>query len=165
MQLTELQPADSIFIDANIFIYHFSGQSAECRTLFERCARRELVGYTSTPVLAEVLHRLMVAEAIQQGLVTAKNAVQKLTEKPALVKQLHQYNENVSQIGQMNLVVASLTPAVLAASAELRKTEGLLTNDSLVVASMLDLGLTKLASADEGFERIARIQVYKPSDL
>ena len=58
---------------------------------FERCARRELLGYTSTSILAEVLHRLMVAEAIAKGLVTAKTAVRKLREQPELVKQLTQY--------------------------------------------------------------------------
>jgi predicted nucleic acid-binding protein len=80
----------SVFIDANIFIYHFGGRSLQCKAFLERCARRELLGYTSTPVLAEVLHRLMVAEAIMKGLVTAKTAVRKLAETPDLVKQLIQ---------------------------------------------------------------------------
>jgi len=78
MSLVDLQSGDSVFIDANIFIYHFGGQSLECRVLLARCARRNLFGHTSTPVLAEVLHRRMVAEAIARGLVTAKTAVRKL---------------------------------------------------------------------------------------
>jgi len=78
MILADLQDGDSIFIDANIFIYHFGGQSAQCKAFLERCARRELLGYTSTPILAEILHRLMVAEAIQRRLVTAKTAVKRL---------------------------------------------------------------------------------------
>ena len=49
MTLADLRDGDSVFIDANIFIYHFGGQSAECRAFLERCARRELLGYTSTP--------------------------------------------------------------------------------------------------------------------
>ena len=75
MILAELRDGDRVFIDANIFIYHFGGRSPQCKTFLERCARREPLGYTATPVLAEVLHRLMVAEAITKGLVTSKTAV------------------------------------------------------------------------------------------
>ena len=58
MTFGELPNGASVFIDANIFIYHFGGQSLECRNLLERCPRRELVGFTSTFIVAEVLHRL-----------------------------------------------------------------------------------------------------------
>jgi predicted nucleic acid-binding protein len=165
MILADLKAGDSVFIDANIFIYHIGGQSSQCKDLLERCARRELVGYTATPILAEVLHRLMVAEAIQKGLVTAKTAVRKLREKPALVKQLTRYNEDVNKISQMNLVILSLTLEVLSASEEIRKNEGLLTNDSLVVALMRDQGLTKLATSDNDFQRVPGLEVYQPTDL
>ena len=56
MSLADLRDGDRVFIDANIFIYHFGGRSLECKALLEHCARRALLGYTSTPVLAEVLH-------------------------------------------------------------------------------------------------------------
>jgi len=72
-----------------------------------------LLGYTSTSVLAEVLHRLMVAEAIEMGLVDAKTAVKRLRKRPELVKQLTKYNEDVRKIYQMNLTILSLTSEVL----------------------------------------------------
>ena len=77
--VADLLSGSSVFI---IFIYHFGGQSTDCRILLERCARRELRGYSSTSVLAEVLHRLMVAEAIEKQLVTAKTAVKRLKSRP-----------------------------------------------------------------------------------
>ncbi len=76
---------------------NFGGRSLECQALLERYARRELLGYTSTPILAEVLHRRMVAEAIAKGLVTARTAVRKLTKTPEVVKQLTQYQDDVSK--------------------------------------------------------------------
>ena len=91
MSLADLRDGDRVFIDANIFIDHFGGRSLECKALLERCARRALLGYTSTPILAEVLHRCMVAEAIAQGIVTTRTAVRKLGETPEMVKQLTQY--------------------------------------------------------------------------
>ena len=64
MKLAEARDGDRVFIDANIFIYHFGGRSLECKKFLERCARRLLLGYTATPVIGEVLHRRMIAEAI-----------------------------------------------------------------------------------------------------
>ena len=90
MTLADLREGDSVFIDANIFIYHSGGRSVECKTLLERCARRELLGYTS-------------------------------------------------------------------ASEGVRKNDGLLTNDSLVVAFMRERGLTKLATANSDFDRVGGI--------
>lgn len=165
MSLADLGDGESVFLDANIFIYHFAGRSLQCKALLERCARRKLQGYTSTSVLAEVLHRLMVAEAIEKGLVTAKAAVTRLKGKPELVKQLTKYDEDVRKIGQMNLTILSLTLEIIARSSSVRKTEGLLTNDSLVVAVMQEQGLTKLATTDRDFERVVGLEVYKPTDL
>lgn len=165
MTLAELLDGDSVFIDANVFIYHFGGRSPECKAFLERCARHELLGYTSTPILAEVLHRLMIAEAVVKGLVTAQTAVRKLGETPALVKQLTQYQEDVNKISQMNLTIFALTPEIVRLSTEVRKTAGLLTNDSLVVACMRARGLTKIATANGDFDQVSRITVYKPADL
>ena len=165
MTLAELRDGDCVFIDANIFIYHFGGRSLGCKDVLERCARRELLGYTSTTVLAEVLHRRMVAEALAKGLVTVRTAVKKLGETPGLVKQLTQYQEDVDKIPQMNLAVLPLTRAIVAASAEVQKSEGLLTNDSFVVAFMHEQGLTKLATANGDFDRVGSIEVYKTTDL
>ena len=165
MMLNDLSDGDNVFIDANIFIYHFGGRSAHCRAFLERCARSQLTGYTSTHILAEVLHRLMVAEAVQRGLVNPKTAVKKLKEKPDLIKQLTRYNADVNKARQMNIVILSLTPEAISASEEVRANHGLLTNDSLVAATMSDHGLTKLATTDGDFERISGIEVYKPNDI
>jgi predicted nucleic acid-binding protein len=50
-------------------------------------------------------------------------------------------------------------------SGEVRKSEGLLTNDSLVVAGIRAQGLTKVATANGDFDRASEITVYKPTDL
>jgi predicted nucleic acid-binding protein len=165
MSLVDLRDGDRVFIDATIFIYHFGGRSLECKALLERCARRALLGYTSTPILAEVLHRRMVAEAIAQGLVTARTAVRKLGETPEMVKQLIQYQEDVSKIPHMHLTILPLTLEIIQASAEVRKGEGLLTNDSFVIAFMRAQGLTNLATANGDFDRVGGIAIYKPTDL
>ena len=165
MTLADLRDGDRVFIDAIIFIYHFGGQSLECKALLERCAPRALLGYTSTPVLAEVLHRRMVAEAIAAGLVTARTAVRKLGETPEMVKQLTHYQDDVSKILHMHLTILPLTLDIVQASVEVRKREGLLTNDSFVMACMREQGLTQLATANGDFDQVGGIAIYKPTDL
>jgi predicted nucleic acid-binding protein len=51
------------------------------------------------------------------------------------------------------------------ASAEVRKREGLLTNDSFVVAFMREQGLTQLVTANGDFDRVGGMALYKPTDL
>lgn len=165
MTFAEIPAMARVFIDANISIYHFGGQSRECQLLLERCARQELLGYTSTFVIAEILHRLMIAEAVQAGLVPLKGAVTKLAENPDLVKQLSKYNDSPDQIAGMNLTIVPLMPEIVEASRAIREREGLLTNDSLLLATMLGLGIQDLVSADQVFARVNEIRVYAPQDL
>ena len=165
MLLGDLREGDPVFIDANIFIYHFGGRSAECKLLLQRCARRQLRGHTATFMLIETLHRLMVIEALQKGLVTAKTAVRKLRERPDLVRQLTTYAEDVSRIAQMGLTVHNLTADTIDASVDVRRRLGLLTNDSLVVTLMAERGLTNIATTDQDFVRVPGLKVYSPSDL
>jgi len=68
MRLEEIAPEESVFIDSNIFIYHFTGTSEECSHFLSRCERKDLSGVTSTNVLLEVLHRLMLIEAVNKKL-------------------------------------------------------------------------------------------------
>jgi predicted nucleic acid-binding protein len=91
--------------------------------------------------------------------------VRKLAETPEMVKQLTQYQEDVSKIPHMHLTILHLTLEIVQASAEVRKSEGLLTNDSFVVAFMREQGLRKLATANGDFDRVGGIAIYKPTDL
>jgi predicted nucleic acid-binding protein len=65
----------------------------------------------------------------------------------------------------MHLTIFPLTLDIVHASAEVRKHEGLLTNDSFVVACMRDQGLTQLATANGDFDRVSGIEIHKPADL
>ena len=165
MTFNELQHGDGIFIDANIFIYNFGARSPECRDLLLRCAKGDLEGYTLTSILAEVLHRLMIAEAIEKGHITEKNPLRKLRENPEIIKKLTTYSKNVEKISEMNIRIIALTNELIKKSAKIRSTEGLLTNDSLVVAALKDMDLVNLATNDNDFDGIKWLSVFKPSDL
>ena len=103
MTLDRLREGDQIFLDANIFVYHFLGLSQQCKQLLKHRQDGFLQGRTASFILAETVHRLMIAEAVERKLVTAKNALKKLREKPEIVQQLSKHAEGVQKIKAMNI--------------------------------------------------------------
>ena len=77
MTFEAIEDDSSVFIDANVFIYHFGGASAQCAALVQRCETGDLRGFRSVLVLAEVCHRLMVTEAVEKKLVSVRNVPRK----------------------------------------------------------------------------------------
>jgi len=163
--LDALPDESSVFVDANIFIYHFTGASVWCRRLLDRCAGGRLHGITSLPVLLEVAHRLMIIEAQQDQLVRGSNPGEKLTRLPAVVRRLHRYEEWTLAIPRMGVEVEEVTQPDFIRSLDVRRTTGLLALDALIVAVMRRLRLTNLASADQGFRVVSRLSVLEPNDL
>lgn len=103
--LSEIQDGTSVFIDANVFIYHSSGPtvlSPACSAFLERIENGALRGVTSTIVLIEVLHRLMILEAVGTLGLTPRDALRYLKEHPQQARGLvaHQgVTQNIRQIG------------------------------------------------------------------
>ena len=163
--LPELPAGQTVFLDANIFIYHFTGLSQECSSFLERCERGELWGITAVHILLEVLHRLMMIEAVTKGLVTSGNVAKKLRKKPDVVRQLVDYQPQTEAILEMGIEVVRLTSDSLKVSYPYRRRDGLLVNDSLTAAVMEAEGILYLATADPDFTRVEGLRVYRPMDL
>jgi predicted nucleic acid-binding protein len=163
--LEHIPDGSRVFLDANVFIYHFTGVSTACRDLLRRCEDGLVTGVTSVLVLAEVAHRLMMLEAVARGLVSPGNVARKLRERPEVVRQLTGAQAQVDAIDQMGVEVQPLDPGVWTRSADVRRKWGLLMNDSLIVATCLEVGLSALASADLDFERVEGLHLYTPGDL
>jgi predicted nucleic acid-binding protein len=163
--LDELGRGERIFVDANVFIYHFTGLSADCRAFLERCETRDVEGVTSVVVLAEVAHRLMMIEALERGLVTPGQVSRKLRERPEVIEQLSRYEEQIERVPLFNIEVRAVEFGELLRAAETRRTGGLLVNDSLIVASARAANARNLASADGDFDRIDGLTRYGPTDL
>lgn len=163
--LADLPEGFRVLIDANIFIYHFAGASAECTQFLLGCEQGRFQGVTGIHVVLEVLHRLMIAEAIAQKLAPSRNAVKKLKENPDVIKRLKSYQEKTRSIREMGIEILPLSAEILEASAACRKEYGLLINDSVTVALALRERVQALASADRDFERVNELVVYRPMDV
>jgi len=165
MKLEDLPGGAPIFVDANIFIYHFSGISLECRAFLQRCESRQVEAFTGVHIVLEVMHRLMMLEALQKGLSTGGQPARKLKEQPEIIKVLREYNQSVQQIPRLNICVRTITSGVVRASETIRVQNGLMTNDSITVALMRKLSLTAIATADADFDNISALRVYQPRDI
>jgi predicted nucleic acid-binding protein len=162
--LPEVLAGTALLLDANIFIYAFTGESRQCARLIERCRNEELLGVTTSEVIGEVCHRLMIREAVETGLV-ARPIVGSLKSKPETVKALRTYWELTGGIFQSNLLLLSSIEERHFRAQSVRSEYGLLTNDSLLVASALEYGIEVLATRDADFDRISELTVYRPTDI
>ena len=66
MTFADLVRGESLFVDANTFVFHFQPHplfGSSCTDLLNRVNLQEFSAYTSTHVLGEVAHRLMTLEA------------------------------------------------------------------------------------------------------
>ena len=160
--LKDIPTNSRIFIDSNIFIYHFLDVSESCTNFLEKVELREIEAYTSTIVLAETLHRLMIAELIEKCDIKPNKAVRYLKEKPEVVLTLEKCETAVKKIPGVNIKILSIPIDAIFQSKELRKKYYLLTNDSLNLYVMKSNKISDIATNDRDFERVDFIKVWRP---
>ena len=171
----EAVPAGAaVFVDANIFLYHFLGASPECAAFLERCAGRDVRAVTGVHIVAEVLHRLMIAEALAkrprerrrgESEAGTGGGVRYLETHPDDVRRLADYLAAEPAIERMMSEILPLTMDVMRSSLWARSRHGLLVNDSLTAAMMRGEGIVNLASTDASFLRLDAFTVFRPTDL
>ncbi len=163
--LEQLQPGTRVFIDSSVLLYHFFHASDQSRRFLRRCEGRDCTGFTSAAVLLEVTHRLMAMEAVTSGLLPAGRTVRRLWERPDIIRRLSVYSAQVAEIPAWGIEVLPIDVGACLRAADVRQRYGLLTNDSLIVTTMRDAGLTAIATADADFERVDDLEVFRPTDL
>jgi predicted nucleic acid-binding protein len=163
-RIDNLPAGTSLFLDANIFVYAFLGHSNQCRDLLGRCATEQVLGITTLDVVNEVTHRMMLAEALGSGVIK-RDSVRDLRGKWQAVAKLTEYWAQTSAIFGLNILVLSTDEDRLNRAQTIRARHGLLTNDSLIVATMDEFGIHSLATRDNDFDHISELTVFKPSDI
>lgn len=163
--LTRLPPGVSVFVDANILVYHFTQVpplTQVCRSFLERVARLEVQAFTSAHVAADVIHRVMLAEAIITLGLAPRDAVSYLKSHPDAVSQLQWYRSIPSDIARARIRILDVTYRELHNSKQYRVNHGLLTADSITLAVMERHKLVHLVTNDDDFERVPDIRVWMP---
>ncbi len=166
MFLLEIESGAKVFIDANIFVYHFSKGSEfnkSCTDFLYRVETSQIHGFTSAGIIMEASHRLMMVEASSVLDVEIKNLPKYLKQHPDVVKQLTKHLTVPNKIAGLNIEIVQITQKVIDAS-QLNKTKyGFLSNDSLTLKIMEDMGLANIASNDSDFKRVDWLKLYLPS--
>lgn len=165
MDIKLLPAGEDVLIDANIFVYYLSDLSPECKELLRRIARGEVNAFVTTVIIAELLHRRMMAEALMKGLISPGQPVKKLKAQPHLIQQLTDYITDVESLLQLPLQLIEATFSDIQASHALRRTYGLFVNDSINLACATRLGIDNIATHDADFARVPSLTVWEPTDV
>src|SRR5262245_28127215 len=166
MSVDDLLAGDAVFVDANIFTYHFQPHptwGASCTRLLQRIENQELDGCTTIPVLGEVAHRLMTIEAHNTLGWPFAGIGNRLRSNPVHVRSLTVFRLAVEKVLQGRIQILQVAPGTLAPAVVLCQQHGLLTNDGLILATLQSHGLTKVASHDADFDRVSGITRYAPA--
>jgi predicted nucleic acid-binding protein len=166
MILADLVAGDSVFVDANLLIYYFVPHpafGAACNQLVQRIENLEVRGFTSTHILAELAHQLIVIEASTLPGWTPGKVKQRLRQQPGVIQKLHRFRTAVETVLRSSLQVLTIAPGLLGTAAVISQQHDLLTNDAVIVAVMYANGLTKVASHDSDFDRVPGLSRYAPS--
>lgn len=166
MTFADLVAGDAVFLDANTFIFHFGPHpvfGTACHGLVQRIETGQFHGFTSTHILGEVAHRLMMFEASTLAGWVSGKVKQRLKQQPSILQQLTRFRTAIEKVLQSKVQVLAIPPALLASAVVLSQQHGLLTNDALIVALMQSNGLTKVASEDDDFDRVPGLTRYAPA--
>jgi predicted nucleic acid-binding protein len=166
MILSDIPAAATIFLDANVLVYHFAPDplfGPACTDLLLRVKRQEVAGCSSTHVLSEVAHRLMTIEAVQVYGWPPAGIVGRLRRDVSAVQKLVRFRQAVQEVPQLGIQVVGVSPDLIDMAAAVSQQTGLLSNDALIVALMQRHGLTSLASHDADFDRVPGLSRYAPA--
>jgi predicted nucleic acid-binding protein len=130
--------------------------------LLERVEQKDLHGFTSAHVLADVAHRVMTIEAMGRLGWPPSSLASRLKKHHAEISKLSLYQQATAKVSQLGLLVLPVSEQLVLAATRFSQQFELLTGDALIIAMMDQQGLTKLASEDGDFDRVPAITRYAP---
>lgn len=164
--LDALLPDSEIFVDANIFLYSILGHPAlkpKCQKFLINIETGVCKAVTSSLIFNEVLHKLMLAEAIRTyGLSSERDALKLIKEQPEVISNMSLVWENYHNLKKYPITIFSIDESVMDNAVALSKKYGLLISDSVHAAIMKINGIDNIATNDSDFEQIDGITVWKP---
>jgi predicted nucleic acid-binding protein len=166
MTLDQVPSGAHVFVDSNVFVYHFQPHPTfgpMCHRLIERIERQDIEGTTSTNMLGELAHRLMVIEAAALPGWAGGKVLNRLKQQPDVVKRLSLFQTAVDSVLQSNTRVLALSTGLVSTAVMLSRQHGLLTTDATVLASMQVLQVEHLASHDAHFDGLPNLTRYSPA--
>jgi predicted nucleic acid-binding protein len=165
VDINQLPEGTNCLVDTNIFLYHLAAGSNDCRQLISRIGRGEISGYVTIPIVSELLHKRMVIEAVNAGLVSGSKPFEKLKRQPQLIAKLSSYITETTQLLQLPLTMIEVTDEDISWSHTLRRAYGMLVIDSINLACAVRRGITDIATHDTDFLHVPNLKIWQPTDI
>jgi predicted nucleic acid-binding protein len=166
MSLDSVPAGVQVLVDSNILVYHFQPHPSfgpMCHRLLERIERQDIDGCTTTNLLGELAHRLMVIEANALPGWGGGKVLNRLKQQPDVVKQLSLFQTAVEAVLQSKIQVLTVAAGLVSTAAKISRQHGLLTTDAMILAVMQAHRLTHLASHDTHFDGLSGLTRYAPA--
>jgi predicted nucleic acid-binding protein len=161
-----LLPRDTrCLVDSNVFVYHLGSKGGDCTAFFDRVAGKEIEAYITTTIIAEVLHRQMLVEAVLKGRITPGKSLNKLKDNPEIITGLTDYITEVGKLLELPIRIITVQPDDITCSHDLRRAHGLFVNDSINLACAQRFGLSDIATHDADFRRVPDLRLWEPTDI
>jgi predicted nucleic acid-binding protein len=165
MNFTNIASGDSVFLDANVFVYDFGPNPVfgpSCKALLKRLESGDFLGYISAAVFNDIAYRLMTLEACQLFGWPYTGIGQRLQRHPAEMAKLLKSRQALDEIIRIGVHVLPVNGQDVLLARDLSRLHGLLSGDALILAVMQTHGLTNLASNDADFDRVPGITRFGP---
>src|SRR5437588_13043180 len=116
-----------IYVDASTLVYHSSchqvfGTSAN--QLMTRIEKHELSGYTSTHVLSEAAHRLMMIEAASLPGWKQTKVKLRLLQQPSALQNLSLFRRAIESVLQSRIQTLTIAPSLILSAAAISQRSG-----------------------------------------
>ena len=165
-----LLPTDSrVFVDTNIFDYHFRGKSITCTAFMNRVALDEVTAFVNTQVLSDLLHKMMLAEAATKGYCRygATHLKAWLAANRQMAGNLTDYQTAFENTLALGLKVIRISKQLLVDTKSERTAFSLMTGDSLHLGNMNrhTPQIVDIATRDGDFAHIPTLNVWQPMDV
>src|SRR4051812_19794809 len=131
MIFADLVRGQQIFLDTNTFVYHFGPHAAlgpACNQLVQRIENQELEAFTSTHILTDVAHRMMMVEASGLPGWTTTNVRSRLQKQSTVIQSLTRFIKAIETILNSPVQVLTIAPALVLQAARISQRHGLLSN-------------------------------------
>ena len=175
LDLNDVPDGSRIFVDTNIFFYYFRGDSPDCSRFIGRIINREIIGYVNTEVFSDLLHKLMLLEAVNKNIIRSMKAIELkecFSKNRKAAEKLIIYQQQFEDVTKMGLIILPINKRLLVSTKYERKEYALLTTDSLHLGTMnrcrangQKMPVADIATYDGDFAHISGVTVWKPIDI
>lgn len=153
-----------IYLDACIFLFDLLGDRPEyietCKEILKGNGRRKV---TSVVTLFEVVHQLMIHETWRTYRIKRKHIARTfIAQSPKVIQELTEVWNILDYLKERHIEVLDVTSDTVKLALDLARTHGLMTYDSIHLATCFEHGIKTMVSSDKHFEGIPGIEVWKP---